>query len=187
MMQRVLPAALSLLLIAQPAAFAHAIDEYVQRTVVSLDAGQMHIAMRLVPGVEVLDDLLRRIDADADGLLSGTEQRAYAQRVLGDITLQIDGQPVEPVLLDFDYPSIERLREGLGEIRLAFNASVRRAGKSHEFVLDNHHEARISAYLANVTVAPGSTIHVTAQTRNRDQSSYRVAYTIDQATAMIAP
>jgi len=179
MMQRVLPAALSLLLIAQPAAFAHAIDEYVQRTVVSLDAGQMHIAMRLVPGVEVLDDLLRRIDADADGVLSATEQRVYAQRVLGDIALQIDGQPVEPVLVDLDFPSIERMREGLGEIRLAFNASVRRGGKGHEFVLENHHEARVSAYLANVSVAPGSAIHVTAQTRNRDQSSYRVAYTTE--------
>jgi hypothetical protein len=179
MMPRIQPAALALLLIAQPAAFAHAVDEYVQRTVVSLDAGRIDIAMRLVPGVEVLDELLRRIDADADGVLSRTEQRAYAQRVLGDVALQIDGQAVEPVLVDFDFPSIERLREGLGEIRLAFNASVRRGGESHEIVLDNHHEARISAYLANVSVAPGSRIHVTAQTRNRDQSSYRVAYTTE--------
>jgi len=36
------------------------------------------------------------IDADADGLISENEERAYAERVLRDLSLSIDGDRLTP-------------------------------------------------------------------------------------------
>ncbi len=47
--------------------------------------------MRLIPGVAVSSIVLASIDTNADGVISETEQRAYAKRVLGDVSLTVDG------------------------------------------------------------------------------------------------
>ena len=43
--------------------------------------------MRLIPGVAVFSFVLASIDTNGDGVISEAEQRAYAERVLRDVSL----------------------------------------------------------------------------------------------------
>ena len=72
------------------AMFAHRLDEYLQATILSIDAGHVDVSMRLVPGVAVSSAVIASIDANADGAFSEEEQTAYAQRVLNDVSLTIE-------------------------------------------------------------------------------------------------
>src|SRR5580704_14375079 len=80
-------------------AFAHRIDEYLQATILSLEGNRVQASMRLIPGILVSPSVIARIDADGDGIFSESEERAYAQRVLDDLTITIDGKSVPPRLI----------------------------------------------------------------------------------------
>ena len=87
-------------LMALPApAYGHRLDEYLQATILSVDTDRVEGSMRLVPGVAVGSGVIARIDTDGDGLISATEELAYARRVLGDLALSVDGHRVGPRLL----------------------------------------------------------------------------------------
>ena len=49
-----------------------------------LEKDRVQAQIRLTPGVAVFPIVLAKIDTDADGVISEAEQRAYAERVLGD-------------------------------------------------------------------------------------------------------
>src|ERR1700744_5759626 len=83
---------------------AHRIDEYLQATMLSLQAQRIHASMRLVPGILVAPSVIGEIDRDHDGVISQTEARAYAQRVLDDLTLTIDGTHIRPRLVAWQVP-----------------------------------------------------------------------------------
>ena len=83
-------AAAMLVLTATPAV-AHRLDEYLQATLISVEKDRIHAEIRLTPGVAVLPIVLANIDADGDGIISEAEQRAYAQRVVQDLSLSVDG------------------------------------------------------------------------------------------------
>src|SRR6266700_7399357 len=67
-------------------------DEYLQATILSVDSGRVEGSMWLVPGVAVSSAVITGVDTNRDGTLSEAEQQAYAQRVLRDLLLKIDGQ-----------------------------------------------------------------------------------------------
>ena len=79
---------------AVPAAFAHRIDEYLQATILSLETNRVQASMRLIPGILVAPSVIAGIDSNGDGAFSESEERAYAQRVLGDLSITIDGESV---------------------------------------------------------------------------------------------
>lgn len=84
------------LFLAVSAASAHRLDEYLEATMISLDAGRMHADIRLVPGVAVLPAVLREIDTNADGAISDSELHAYGEKVLRDLSFAIDGTRIQP-------------------------------------------------------------------------------------------
>lgn len=157
-------------------AFAHRLDEYLQAILVSVAQDQLIASMRLVPGVAVSNGVISAVDLNGDGVFSDAEQHAYAQKVLGDLSLRADGHLLKPHLRAVSFPAAAEMKEGTGEIHIEFAADLP-TGRSHRTItIENHHQPRISVYLMNCLVPQDRNIRVLAQNRNQNQSYYRVDY-----------
>ena len=172
-----LAAALLVLIWTATPLFAHRLDEYLQATTIDLQKGRVVLTLRLTPGVQVLPTVLASIDTDKDGTLSAAEERAYADRVLEDLTLTVDGKSLPLRLVSSTFPTLDLMKEGVGVIVLSLEAPVPRGGSSRTLVFENRHQRAISVYLANCLFPSYSDIRITRQTRNYEQSVYRVNYT----------
>ena len=162
--------------LALTSASAHRLDEYLQGTIVSVGKTQLKAQMTLTPGVAVFPFLMADIDTDANGVISETEQRTYAERVLRDLSLTIDGHALTPRLISEQFPAIGEMKEGRGEIQLDFSAELPRGGRNRKLTLENHHRPGISAYQVNCLVPRDSDIRIAAQKRNYSQSHYELEY-----------
>lgn len=127
--------------------------------------------------------MIAGIDSNGDGILSADEQRAYAQRVLRDLSIRIDGQPVQPELISWSFPPPAEMRAGLGEIHIAYSMDLPRGGSSRSLILANHHQNSASVYLMNVVVPDDPGIRILAQKRNEQQSVYELDYQQTDAAA----
>jgi hypothetical protein len=132
--------------------------------------------MRLIPGVAVSASIIASIDSNGDGVISEAEQSAYAERVLGDLSLTIDGNRLRPQLVSISFPRVEQMREGLGEIQIEFTADLPPGGPNRRLILENHHQNRNAAYLVNCLVPRDHDIRIVAQNRNEQQSVYELDY-----------
>src|SRR5271170_5800936 len=83
-------------------ASAHRLDEYLQATILSVEKDHIEASMRLIPGIVVSASVIASIDSNGDGLLSQAEQWAYAERVLDDLSLTVDGKRLKPKLVSAD-------------------------------------------------------------------------------------
>ena len=177
-MNKTLAAAAVMVVSLATTASAHRLDEYLQATLISLDKDRDHVEafMRLTPGIAVSSTVLASIDTNADGVISETERRAYAERVLADLSLTVDGNRLKPRLVSVDFPEIEEMKEGVGEIRIAFTAALPAGGPNRSLVFKNHHQSPIAAYLVNCLTPRDRNIRVLAQNRNEDQSFYQLDY-----------
>ena len=161
---------------------AHRLDEYLQATLISIDKDQIRAEIRLTPGVAVFPTVLRIIDTDSDGVVSEREGRAYAERVLRDLSLTVDGSRLPLHLVSTKFPEIQDMKEGLGEIHIEFTAGVSGAIGRRQLVFENRHQSEIAAYLVNCLVPRDPDIRITTQNRNYQQSFYQVDY--EQARAV---
>ena len=157
-------------------ASAHRLDEYLQATILSVEKDRVQASMRLIPGVAVSSSVIASIDSNGDGVISETEQRAYAEHVLGDLSLTVDGNRLRPKLVSVSFPEIEQMKEGLGEIHIDFTAELPRGGPNRRLVLENHHQSQNAAYLVNCLVPSDHDIQIVGQTRNQTQSVYQLDY-----------
>jgi HupE / UreJ protein len=165
---------------------AHRLDEYLQATIISVEQHRLEASMRLVPGVAVAQTVLAGIDINRDGMISETEQRAYAGRVLRDVSLRIDGHHLSPGLISVAFPSMQEMKEGLGEIQIEFEADLPPGPANRRIIFENHHQSPISVYLVNCLVPRDRSIRITAQNRNNNQSLYQLDYVHTDA-AFAAP
>lgn len=172
---RIALAAVVLLLTAMPAR-AHRLDEYLQATLLSIGRERLQAEISLTPGVDVFPIVAAGIDTDRDGVFSKAEQRAYAARMLRDLSLAIDGHPLMPELLSVRFPGVDEMKEGLGTIRIEFQAAIPGGGGRRRLVIENRHQARIGAYLVNCLVPRDPEIRVLTQNRNYSQSFYQLDY-----------
>jgi hypothetical protein len=159
-------------------AFAHEVDEYVQAALVSLERDHLDVQLRLVPGAEVFSQVIAGIDTNADGVVSNAEKQAYARRVLHDLTLTLNGKHVNAEIVLVQFPSLDLMKDGLGEIHLGLRIRVAKPGAREKFVLDNHHQRGISAYLVNCLQPRDSELRIVSQHRSADQSRYELEYEI---------
>ena len=157
-------------------ALAHRLDEYLQGTLVSVEKTRVQAEITLTPGVAVYPIVFADIDTNADGVISETEQRAYALRVLRDLSVTIDGHPLRLQLLSTQFPTIAEMKDGLGEIRIDFTADLPSGGATRKLILENHHLSRIAAYQVNCLVPRDPDIRIAAQDRNYSQSFYQLEY-----------
>lgn len=157
-------------------ASAHRLDEYLQATLVSVEKTRMQGEITLTPGVAVYRVVFAALDTNSDGIVSEAEQRAYAERVLNDLSLSVDGRPLTARLLSFRFPGIEEMKDGRGEIQLVFSANLPAGGASRRIGLANRHLSRIAAYQVNALVPRDPGIRIIAQNRNYDQSLYELEF-----------
>jgi hypothetical protein len=171
-----LVAAASILLSLGAGAFAHRLDEYLQATIITVEKDRIQASMRLIPGVAVAPIVLASIDTNGDGVISLAEQQTYAERVLRDLSITVDGESVRPVLVSEKFPPIEKMKEGLGEIQIEFTVDLPLGGPERRIVFENHHQNERSAYLVNCLVPGDPNIKILTQTRNETQSFYQLDY-----------
>jgi hypothetical protein len=163
-------------LLAGANAAAHRIDEYLQATIVSLEAGRVHGSMRLTPGESVAAAVISGIDSDGDGAFSQREQQAYAQRVLADQTVTVDAATARPRLLSSRFPSPQQMREGTGEVQIEYEVEAPPRLGQHSLVIVNGHMSAQSVYLMNVLAPTTQDIVVMAQHRDPPQTRYALDY-----------
>lgn len=157
-------------------ASAHRLDEYLQATLISLDRDRVQLSMRLIPGVAVYARVLESMDINGDGVLSADEQRAYANQVVRDLTLQIDQRPLQLRITAVQFPTVPELKEGLGEVHLEVVADLPHGGGQRSLRFENHYQSRISVYLVNTLASQSPGLRVVSQNRNELQSLYRLDY-----------
>jgi len=174
-MKRTLSAAAILLLAGTPAP-AHRLDEYLQGTIISVEKNRIDAEITLTPGVAVFPLLIADIDTDGNGVISVVEQHAYVARILRDLSLKIDGQPLTPHLLSMEFPAIEEMKEGRGEIQIEFEANLPFGGPNRKLTVENRHQSRIAAYQVNCLVPRDPDIRILAQNRNYSQSFYELDF-----------
>jgi hypothetical protein len=163
--------------LAGPAA-AHALDEYLQAAIISLEPDRVQVSMRLTPGVAVLPEVLASIDTDSDQVISETERQQYAERVLSDVSLKVDDTQVPLRLISVNFPSMDQMKDGLGAIQIELTANAPAGNSSRKLVFENHHQSGISAYLVNSLVPRDPGMRITAQDRTADQSVYQLGYVL---------
>ncbi|SDE82726.1 HupE/UreJ family protein [Terriglobus roseus] len=158
-------------------AWAHRIDEYLQATILSVEANRVHASMRLIPGVLVAPAVIAAIDSDHDGAFSEAEKRAYAERVVRDLSITVNGKAAHPELDAWTLPEATQLRDGLGEIHIEYHVDVPSStGANRSLVIANHHLNDASVYLVNVEVPQDRALRVVDQKRNAKQSVYELDY-----------
>jgi hypothetical protein len=114
------------------------------------------------------------------------ERRAYATRVLDDISLSIDGHPLTPHLVSMQFPTIAEMKEGRGQIQIDFDADLPFGAPTRKLKLENRHQSRISAYQVNSLVPRDPGIQILAQNRNYTQSIYEMEFATERARPKIA-
>ena len=169
-------AAVAILLCLEGIASAHRLDEYLQAAILSVEKDHVQVSMRLIPGIAVSSSIIASIDSNGDGVLSDTEQKAYAERVLGDLSLAVDGHRLKPKLVSADFPPVEQMKEGLGEIHIEYTADLPSGGPHRRLILENHHQNQNAAYLVNCLVPRDHDIQIVSQSRNEQQSFYQLDY-----------
>src|SRR5690242_2766644 len=168
-MKAKLSATVVLLSLAAPVS-SHRLDEYLQATIFSVEKDRVRASMRLIPGVAVFSTVLASIDTNADGVISEAERQAYAERVLRDLSLSLDGNRLKPRLVSVNFPTTEQMKEGLGEIQIEFAADLPSSDRNRKLIFENHHQSRMGAYLVNCLVPRDPNIRIVTQNRNENQS-----------------
>ena len=165
-----------IMLAAATSLVAHRTDEYLEAATLLVSADQVRVDLRLVPGMAVVSTVLDSIDTDRDGSISDAEQREYGRRVLGDLSLTLDHDPVPLRLVAWDYGSVDEMRRGSGEIQLRFVADLPGGGGRRRIVFENRHRSSIAAYLVNSLVPREPNITIADQQRDYLQSVYQLTY-----------
>ncbi len=169
------------------AAHAHRLDEYLQATRIGLELTRIEVNIDLTPGVSIAPKLLSLIDQHNREVVPARKAKAYSQRVLADVSLEVDGKPCALKLVRATFPPRPEMQDGEGTIRLRAVAKVRRLRTgAHELIFRNQHLPEISVYLANALAPDTRIIHITRQARDERQQEYRLLFEVDSASSVHA-
>lgn len=160
--------AVLLALVSPPrAALAHPLDAYLQATYITVAPTQIVVELDLTPGVLVAPQVLAELDSDGDQEITDAEGQAYADTVLRNVTLQVDGQPRTLAVTRIDMPAYLNIQAGYGTIRI-FTAATLADGMTgtHQISYTNNNAPIGAAYQVNAFVENGAPL--TLGTQNRD-------------------
>jgi hypothetical protein len=171
--------ALTLLLVLMSGSWtsAHRRDEYLQAARLGIDPDRVELALDLTAGIAVAEVVLSEIDLDKDGVVSVAEARAYSDRVLSAIALDVDGIPLRVELVESTFPTFDTVRKGEGTTRIQATASLPRLDDGlHHLRYRNAYRSDIGVYLANALVPASDRVIVAAQHRDVNQRDLVIDY-----------
>lgn len=162
---------------------AHRQDEYLHAARIAIEPHGVRVELSLTPGIAVADAVIRDIDVNGDAVLSSAEQRRYAERVLGRISLRIDDRAVVLGLSGMRFAEPAALRNGDVAITLeAASPPLRLAPGTHQIAFHNGNATHGAVYLANALMPEGNDVAITKLAHAIDQSQLTVAITVRPAT-----
>jgi hypothetical protein len=175
--------------LAETPALAHRRDEYLQAARIAIDQQRVQIDLDLTPGIAVASRVLDEIDRDRNGVVSNSEARAYATRVIDDIRVDVDGEALPLSLAYTRVPTVDSVLRGEGTIQFQLTAAVRPlAAGDHRLSYRNAHHQDIGAYLANTLVPATDRVMVLTQHRDVAQRELVVEYVLrDRLMAHVSP
>jgi hypothetical protein len=158
---------------------AHRLDEYLQAARVSLAHTRVTLEMDLTPGANLADGIIALIDRDGNSTITPVEAKAYAQRVLTDVVLELDGHPLALTLSHVEVPSSDEMRHGLGAIQLRAGSDIEpRLQSRRQLHFQNNHQPDSSVFLVNALIPGDRGIDVVSQTRDAKQQDVRIEYRV---------
>lgn len=156
---------------------AHRRDEYLQAARLGIEPDRVELALDLTAGIAVAEVVLSEIDLDKDGMVSVAEARAYSDRVLSAIALDVDGIPLRVELVESTFPTFDTVRKGEGTTRIQATASMPRLDDGlHHLRYRNAYRSDIGVYLANALVPASDRVIVAAQRRDVNQRDLVIDY-----------
>jgi hypothetical protein len=158
-------------------AAAHPKDEYLQAAYLNLSPAAVELQLDLTAGENVAAQMLKQMDQNSDGSLSGAEVERYAAGLLGDLSLQVDGKAQGFKLVSVTTPGTEVFLAGGGTIQVLARAVLPDQHGRHTLEFRNAHAPLGSAYLANAFVK-SERVKLHTQKRNADYSGYRLEYSL---------
>jgi hypothetical protein len=168
-------------------AAGHRLDEYLQATRISIAQDSVVLAIDLTPGVEVGPLIVNLMNMDRDGRISAPEGQAYANQLVGDVLLELDGRRQLLSLTKSQFPSIEEMYSGTGTIRIEARARVSAGVPGpHSLTYTNNHRPHGSVYLVNALVPSSRAVEITGQHRDTLQRGIRVTFNVTSAPAASA-
>lgn len=172
------------LLAAPRAALAHALDEYLHATYITVAPTQIVVELALTPGVLVAPDVLMQLDPDGDQQIASGEGQAYVDAVLGNVALEVDGQPLALQVTTIEMPPYLNIQTGYGTIRI-FTTATLPTGMTgtHQTRYTNSNTPTGAVYQVNAFVDTGVAITLGKQNRDRIQQSIMVDYAIGSAAS----
>ncbi len=170
------------------AALAHPLDEYLQATYLTVAPTRIEVELDLTPGVLIAPQILAMLDTDGDQQISAAESRAYADTVVRQLMLRVDGQPLALTIASIEMPPYLNIQTGYGTIRIFATATLPDdMTGTHLIFYANNYAPIKSAYQVNTFVDRGAPITLGRQHRDDVQQTLRVEYTmassLDVATA----
>ena len=157
---------------------AHRLDEYLQATRISLGSDRIVVEMDLTPGADLAALVFASINTDHDGKISEAEGAAYANQVLKEIIVELDGKPERLTLVSSAFPSFQEMNAGIGAIRIQASAVWTAASGSHSLFYQNNHRTDFGAYLVNALIPANREIEITGQERDPLQRGMRLAFNV---------
>jgi len=158
---------------------AHRRDEYLQAARLGIDPDRVQVELDLTPGIAVAEAILAEINLDANGSISVAEARAYSDRVLRAVALDVDGIPLRLELVDSVFPALDAVLKGEGTTRIQAVVSMPRlANGLHRLRYRNAYRSDIGVYLANALIPDSDSVTITAQRRDVDQRDLVVDYVL---------
>jgi hypothetical protein len=177
-----------LLLVAGASTSAHRRDEYLEAARLAIDPDRVQIEVDLTPGIAVAQRVTAEMDVDGNQSIGPAEARAYSERLLSRIALDVDGAALDLELVDTAFPEVDAVLKGEGTARVRAVARLSRLSAGvHRLRYRNTHNPEIAVYLANVLVPDDDRVVVAAQRRDVDQRELVVEYTLraDPGTEML--
>ncbi|RBM07454.1 hypothetical protein [Novacetimonas cocois] len=170
--------AAGVLLLPCASAMAHRLDEYLHATTFDLTRTHILLHLRLTPGMDVADRIIRQMDRNSDGRLSPVEQRAYVSQIMQGLSLSLNGRAARLRMETFTFPTIAEMRAGTGVIDLRFGVKTDLQTGSYRLTYHDRGGGTGTVWLVNCLLPQDPTIHVTEQKRSEDQSSYMLDFSI---------
>jgi hypothetical protein len=168
-------------LLFQFGAQAHRLDECLQAVRVSLASHRVGLTIDITPGVEVAGAFHAVADGNLDGHFSAAEKEAYARKVLNELLVHLDGEPLRLDLEEVTFPASRELKKGVGVIRIKTGKEWASAlAGRHRLDITNNHLASISVYHVNVVKPKDGTVDILKQSRDALQRNYRLEFRVNR-------